>query len=202
MTPFLKLNLLSNPLKDLDSPEIECIVSRGHRILSPGDVLTEELLEKFKEMNLTPKFVILFSGNNKEAGLGFRMIHTDLTIDDNENWIRSLFGINWEITGSWNKFVWWNMDQFPEVWPESHLPKSMLNGIHYCERRYLGVPLGATIIDETVIDGPTLVRTDIPHSTSYRNQNQIRKGISVRFYEDEFKDWNDVVEKLKPYELL
>lgn len=76
-----------------------------------------------------------------------------------------------------------------------------LHGIHYVRRGHFGIPDGAIKLDETVIDGATLVRTDVPHMTAYDSQLHRRISVSVRFDESQFDSWNQVVEQLKPYSL-
>lgn len=199
MSYFLKLNLPDNPLKNVFAPEIQAPIPHIYRPLSPEDFLTDELLDKFNKIGLSPKYIMLFGSNKKTADLDSRMIHTDLHTDNNQNWKKSIFGINWEILGGRNEFYWWDMSAMEEVWPQPDDPKTVLNGIHYSFRFNLGVPKDAIKLDQTFIDGPTLVRTNVPHSTKYHNDHHNRLGISVRFDETNFNTWEDVLKKLKPY---
>ena len=202
MSYFLKLNLPNNPLKNVRAPGIQLPMKHMFRALPPKDFLTDELLDKFNEMGLTPKHIMLFGSNIKTANINDRLIHTDLHMDNTENLKRSIFGINWEILGGRNEFYWWDIGPLKEVWPTVSNTKTVLNGIHYGFRYNRGVPNCATKLDQTFIDGPTLVRTNIPHSTEYHNDHHNRLGISVRFDETDFNTWEDVLEKLKPYELI
>lgn len=207
MKNYLKLKISSPPLKN-PNEIVNMAITGGYNLRLPGDVLTSELLEEFRQMGLKPKFVTIF-GRNDSVGLEeTRMIHSDIrciggSTVDKSSWKSILFGINWEILGSQNTFSWWNMDGVPEAWPDEELsPNSkykILNGIHFVERGHLGVPDGAQKIDETAIDGPTLVRTDIPHMTVYSNPNIKRVGISVRFNEDGFGNWGDVYNYFTKY---
>jgi hypothetical protein len=202
MTYFLKLNFPKNPIKDIQAPEIQVPILHAYRSISPRAHLTDEVYDLFNEIGLKPQYVFLFGSNRKRSTLPNRMIHTDLHIGKTGKWEKFIFGINWEINESHNEFYWWDMSSVEEVWPEEDTPKILLNGIHYGQRTKLGVPDGVKKLDQTVIDGPTLIRTNIPHSTEYYNENYNRLGISIRFDESNFNNWEDVLKKLKSYELV
>lgn len=173
----------------------------GYKILRPKEILSEETMAKLYEMGLRPKFVVLFGRNDKDSSLENRVIHTDVSKDETGKWKKLLFGINWEINSSHNDFVWWDTSACEELWPEDDALRPLLNGIHYGKRRTPGIPENAVKAAQTTIDGPTLVRTDVPHITVYHNETENRLGISVRFDESEFETWDQVLEKLRPYAL-
>lgn len=207
MKNYCKLNLLNNPIKDPDGL-LTMDITGGYNLRLPEDVLSAEAIDTFKTMGLKPTFVTLFGRNDSYGDKDTRVIHSDIKylggdVTDRNNWQKILFGINWELFQSHNVFSWWNMDGIEEAWPNeplSHASKyKILNGVHFVKRGNLGIPTGATMIEETVIDGPTLVRTEIPHMTIYKNPNVKRIGISVRFDERGFKDWNDVLRFFDPY---
>lgn len=201
MSYFLKLNLKSNPVSKNPIFDLSTPIASGYKILRPDFILSNEIMEEFKSMGLKTKFVVLFGRNDTSSSLDDRMIHADVCRTDEGIWKKLLFGINWEITGSYNEFFWWDMSAVPEVWPEEDTPKAILNGIHYKSRGFLGIPDRAVKLDQVIIDGPTLVRTDIPHSTVYTNNGRNRLGLSVRFDESGFENWGQVLEKFRPYEL-
>lgn len=210
MPNFLKLNLPPNPLKDIKQIE-EMIVTGGYNLRRPADVLNDEILQTFQAMDLKPRFVSFFGRNDHDGRVETRMIHTDIqhvsgSTNVKSNWKKILFGINWEIHNSHNIFSWWNMEKLQELWPdEDYNPASkyrILNGIHYVARGGLGIPEGAIKIEETQINMPTLVRTDIPHMTVYKNPDKKRIGLSVRFDESGFSDWGQVLDFFQPYAAL
>lgn len=131
-------------------------------------------------------------------------IHTDIYLNESDGsnkkcWKKMLFGINWELFSE-NTFSWWDMSALPECWPDAganSLKYNYLNGIHYVKRFNVGIPDGAIKLEETLIDGPTLIRTDIPHATVYKNSIKNRIGISIRFDESDFIDWNSVTDLFK-----
>lgn len=200
MSYFKKLNLPANPLKN--SKEIsQRNITGGYNIVLP-DVLTDEVLDVFASLGLRPKMVVLFGKNVKEVKPEDRMIHSDVALDKTteSQWRRLVAGVNWEIEGSYNDFFWYDMAEIKECWPNEVLSSGSkfiyLNGIHYGKRFKMGIPDNIKILDKTTIDGPTLVRTDIPHSTLYNNPSTTRVGVSVRFFEEDFDhSWDNALEK-------
>jgi hypothetical protein len=200
MSYFKKLNLPLNPLRDTASV-IKTHLTGGYNIVMPQAVLTDEIINIFRNLGLRPKMVVLFGRNDSDSSTDDRLIHTDLMEDATceRGWRKLVAGVNWEIEGSINDFYWYDMSAVKECYPNDPYtpPKYQhLNGIHYVERLKMGIPEQAVLLDHTVIDSPTLVRTDIPHATLYKNKNTTRVGISVRFYEEDFDhSWDGAVEK-------
>jgi hypothetical protein len=190
MSYFKKLNLPTNPLKN--SKEIsQRTITAGYNIVLPKDVLTDEIMDIFKSI-----------GGDSTSSTKDRMIHTDIAFDNKVpgNWRKLVAGVNWEIEGSYNDFYWYDMTGIKECWPTEQLGNgskfNYLNGIHFVERLKMGIPETAKLLDQTAIDGPTLVRTDIPHATLFNNPTTTRVGVSVRFYEEDFNNsWDAAVEK-------
>jgi hypothetical protein len=207
MNNYRKLNLPSNPVKDVPGV-VNTIIRGGYNIVRPEEVLTNELLSTFKTIGLKPVMVCLFGRGDQDGKLETRMIHADVQLAGKDkfqksSWKKLIFGINWELMGSENLFSWWDMSALKECWPAEELGQkyNILNGIHYVKRGNLGVPSGAIKLEETPIVGPTLVRTEIPHMTVYKNKSHTRVGVSVRFDESSFSDWQSVTEFLKPITL-
>jgi hypothetical protein len=204
MSYFKKLNLPINPLKN--SKEVtQRAITAGYNIVLPNEVLTSEVLDIFKNIGLRPKMVVLFGRGDSTSSPKNRMIHADIAYDDNvpENWRKLVAGVNWEIEGSHNDFYWYDMTGIKECWPVGQpVDKSKfnyLNGIHFGERFKMGIPENAKLLDQTTIDGPTLVRTDIPHATLFNNPNTVRVGVSVRFFEEDFNhSWEGALDKFTP----
>ena len=203
MSYYLKLNLPKNPLRYTPELESQRKIVGGYNLVEPEEILSDEILDIFKQMNLTPKFVTLFGRNDVSSSLKDRLIHTDLAMNPDGSWRKCLFGINWELEGASNLFSWYDMSKVKEAWPDEELSENskykLLNGIHYVTRGGMGIPEGAVKLEETYIDGPTLVRTDIGHLTLYTSKIHKRLGISVRFDETPFESFDHVVEKLRPY---
>jgi hypothetical protein len=201
MSYFKKLDLPANPLKN--SKEVsQRIITAGYAIALPNDVLTNEILDIFKGLGLRPKMVVLFGRGDGTSAPDDRLIHTDIALDKTlpGQWRKLVAGINWEIEGSFNEFYWYDMTGIKECWPETEatvmIKFNYLNGIHFGERLKLGIPDTAKLLDKTIIDGPTLVRTDIPHATLFNNPTTNRVGVSVRFHEEDFNhSWEGAVDK-------
>lgn len=200
MKNFLKLNLPTSPFNekfDRNQPR-----RPGYELFGPRDILSDEVLSCFDQMQIQPKFVVLFSLNDKQSQSNNRSIHTDIQLRSDDTWRRQIFGINWEIEESDCVFSWWDMSKFKEIYPDNITGSDyqLLNGIHYVFRNYSGVPDGAIKIEETAINGPTLVRTDIPHMTVYDSRTYNRIGISVRFIERHLGTWEDIYRRFLPYQ--
>lgn len=71
-----------------------------------------------------------------------------------------------------------------------------LHGVHYQRRGRMGIPPRARLVARTVIDQPTLVRTDVPHQTSYHSSSGWRIGISVRCTPRPQEDWHSLCQQL------
>lgn len=207
MSYFMKLNLPKNPLINADHIAAT-LINGGYNLVEPQAVLTEEILDRFSDLKLVPKFVTLFGRGDKTSTLADRFVHTDVQLQKDLTWKKMLFGINWEIGDTENNFSWWNTDQVEEFWPNKDktaavdLPfkYKLLNGIHYEQRYKVGIPENAFKLDEVMISeqtGPVLVRTNIAHATYYKS-SITRVGVSVRFDESNFDQWEDVVSYLAP----
>lgn len=200
MSYYLKLKLPANPLRYTPEVESQRRITGGYNLVPPEEILSDELLNIFETIKLKPTFVSVFGRGDQQSALSNRLIHADLAMNPDGTWRKMLFGINWEIEGSYNEFSWWDMTRVPEVWPTEQLSENskykQLNGIHYGQRGRMGVPDEALVLDRTVIDQPTLVRTEIPHLTLYSSNTYKRLGISVRFDESNFATWEDVLAHL------
>lgn len=180
-------------------------ITAGYNIALPQAVLTDEIMDIFKAAGLRPKMVVLFGRRDGKSTVDDRLIHTDVAADSRVpgNWRKLVAGVNWEIEGSVNDFYWYDMTGIKECWPDEELGAASkfnyLNGIHFIERLKMGIPETATLLDQTSIDGPTLVRTDIPHTTLYKNTTTNRVGVSVRFHEEDFNhSWDEALVKFAP----
>ena len=197
MSYFKKLNLPMNPC--IDSKAISNLhIIPPFKIMEPEEILTSEVLTIFNEIGIRPKMVVLHGKNDQASRPGGGLIHTDLTFDPvlSSGWRKIIAGVNWEIEGSHCDFFWYDMTSIKECWPEETAPSKVFNGIHYGERRQIGIPETAKILDQTTIYGPTLVRTEIPHTTLYNNPTTTRIGLSVRFFEEDYNySWDCALEK-------
>lgn len=199
MSYFKKLNLPGNLLIDSKTIAKLEMSSAPYQLVPPEEILTKELLDIFNSLRLRPKMVVLHGRNDRTSSFENRIIHSDLWFDQTiDDWRKIAIGVNWEIEDSNSKFYWFDVSEEKECWPEKSAPFKNFNGIHYGERRRMGIPSSAKILDQTAIDGPTLVRTDIPHTALYNNLTSNRVGISVRFFEEDYNySWNDAIEKFQ-----
>lgn len=206
MSHYLKLNLPANPLK-VDLSEIsEQEIHGGYNLMRPEKVIKDEILDTLAQLKLRPTYVALFGRNDLDSSLEDRLIHTDVRLGADGFWRKIIFGLNWEIENSSNEFSWWDMTGLTEIYPFEEQPQGfskykILNGIHFIDRAKFGVPAEAKQLESTMIDGATLVRTDVPHMTLYKSNTYKRLGISIRFDESDLSSWDDVLERFRPLAL-
>lgn len=197
MSYFRKLNLPINPFIDHDSISTMDI-SHGFIIVEPEKVLTLEVLTIFNKIGLRPKMLVLHGRNDQISSPADRLIHSDISFapEVENGWRYMVAAVNWEIQGSYTNFFWYDMNDMKKCWPKETAISKDFNGIHYGERLQFGIPEHAKILDQTIIDGPTLVRTDVPHTTMYSNPIRNRVGVSLRFFEEDYDySWDRALEK-------
>jgi len=170
--------------------------------MEPELVLSDQLLDRFKSIGASVRTVVLFGQRPGSVPVKEqRLIHSDVVNHTGSQWEKITCGINWEFYSyTVTKFHWWNVSALPEVWPGGELPEyyNKLNSIQYGHRLKRGIE-GATLLDTVEITHavPTLVRTDVPHSTEWNTITEPRLNISVRFYES-WRNWEEAVQFFQP----
>lgn len=206
-TCYKRLDLPLSPVKDPDSivKRAKLTTDSYHMFnVNPVTTLTDEILGIFDNLNLCIRRVTVFHypAQHKEKD---SLLHTDIRRVGNE-WKKLTFAVNWELNNINVKLSWWDTSK-TEVFPGN--PNFFWfdpHGIHYGGRYNLGVdPVTDHLIESVdTLTGPILVRTNIPHNVYIPEQeltDDIRCGISIRFEEDHFAHWDDVVEYFKPITL-
>lgn len=217
MSYYKKLNLPANPFKDWQSIYNEVkgqfppgkVAQTYHTIYDPAGQLTEELEEILASIGVTVTHIVLFCSGRSFSFKENRIIHSDLTWDnDSKSWKDIHCGINWELGGT-NTFSWWDMSQIKPVYPLApykgfgpmgpiiNETSATLNGIHYENRLKHGIHKDAVQLDEVNIECPTLVRTSTPHQVVFRSDG-LRVGVSLRIDESGLASWEDCLAKFKP----
>jgi len=167
-------------------------------------VLDKELLEFLECFPLEPDFVAVFNNKNQQSTIENRMIHSDIFFDKDKKWKSAFFGIHYELEDTQSRFHWWDMRDAEKIYPDSandhnrHPRFDRLNGIHYGIRGRLGTFQNSILLDSVEVNGPMLVRTDIPHSVSYQNPNRTRLAFSLRF-KTNFQSWQEVLDFFEDY---
>lgn len=161
------------------------------------ELLSDELLQLFDQMQLKVKCLVVFSLNDKTTVANHRVIHSDVYYTGTE-WKHYMCGINWEINCTKNTMFWWDTKDAAAIMPDFieryHPIFKNLGGVHYIKRGQFGHSDQFTCIEETMIENcPTLVRTDIPHSTLYHSDTDYRVSVSIRFHET-WNSWEEAVE--------
>lgn len=201
MINYRKLNFPKKFLKPGLSDDSFNFTS-SYEIYPFSQILCDELLEFLREFPLEPNFAVFFSNRDKTSSVESRLIHTDIT-RINGKWKKMIFGIHYELEDTCSEFCWWDVGNSKECYPDDQDSRKFfkfqkLNGIHYENRGQLGKNNDTILLESTKIIGPTLVRTDVPHSVIYDNPNRNRVAVSLRFKEN-FKDWSEVLDFFKIY---
>lgn len=181
-------------------------IDQRYVIRSAKDVLSPEALSFFASHNLNPSFVAFF-GNNHSVKEDETWVHSDLTRTDNvgkwkdydpfetKTWRSIICALNFETRGVINNLSWYNVpDSIARCMPAKTciIRHDYLNGVQYGERvnKTRGLkPVGVKVAT-TVIDQPTLVRTDMPHIATYNSPECKRMGVSIRFHET-WTNWEE-----------
>jgi hypothetical protein len=211
---FHELNLPQVPVRNMDILlKYNKWTDAGYHIWKyPRFYLNDEFLMALNRLGVSPGYIVFFT-NDHEKSLDDRVIHTDLVTRKDPRVIKTLngaewrpatFGINFEVTGSTNDFYWYKMPDTikpvePIIPPNTDTFLAWLHGVHYGRRGQTGIPPGSIELANTqVTTKPTLVRADVPHSTSFTlNPNgDLRIAASIRFYED--WTWEEACEIFRP----
>lgn len=208
MSYYYKLKLPTNPIKRMPN---EIASQDGQILKDPQLELTDEVLSIFNQLDIIPSALFYFCKGDTASSATERVLHNDLTRGDPEPWHPDddpaaktwnpiICGVNWELTGSVTEFTFWDPANLTACWPVRQglpLKYDYLNSVHYIKRGNYGIPPEARLLDSVELTGqPTLVRTEIPHVTTYTGPN-IRIGASLRFKQN-WSTWDEAVEKFKP----
>lgn len=155
--------------------------------LMPENIFRKEWLEYIETLGLTLDDVMLFY---RPAGLSSLGAHVDIAKADPLE--LSTYAVNWIIGGKDSEMIWYEMPagDLEIRYTEANTPFSIWNcdslvKVDSCEIR----------------EKPTLVRVDIPHSITVRQDS--RWCISARpTFTDKVFDWNKTVNRFKSTGLL
>lgn len=211
---YKRLTLPNNPLADTNFDLTKFIESRApvhparsyNKIDNIEELLSSELLEQLKEINLKPSFAIVFAskynGTDEQA-----LIHYDLTLHNND-WVSVPVAINWELNSTiYSSIKWYDTTGLTgKVLVESP-PSHHLNVFHYgFVNEYLNRDdkIPPKIIDEAIVDSendrsPVLFNTSCAHTVSYSTPEAARAVLSLRFNLDDIPSWDDAVNKFQNF---
>jgi len=168
-------------------------------VTEPQQYLSQDILDAFGSVGVTPQFMVIFGDATKSQFKTF--LHSDITYQNN-TWTKMPFGINWDLNSNNTSFNWWNVHGSPEIFPEprdADFPP-VVYGIHHKYRRNRETS-DFTLIQSYTIKPlkATLVRTDIPHQICYNTNDKPRLCISVRFSVTDIASWTHAVEIFQPF---
>ena len=192
-----KLDLPSQPLVDdfkFPQPQFGYIIYQQ-------DILSDQLIAALARRGFLVDFAVLFCRKPQypnASRMNQGVIHSDVTFV-NGKWQPIYYGINYELTNSDSELSWWETTDTPVMptTPEVVTLDDTLRGVHYAKRNNMD-PINDNYkrLDSTVIKGPTLVNTNLPHSVDYCGQAELRWGLSIRL-KNQYSNWESSVDAFK-----
>ena len=159
-----------------------------------NEVLTEETLNVFDTLGVTPFYVVHFGSLNNHITQTY--LHTDLFWTE-DRYQTVPFGINWNLTSGTTTFRWYDAGDIPEAWPPHKMAD--FQGIHYGQRYSKSIEgceeLGSLSIEQNTA---YLLKTDIPHRVTYTCDEPLRYGVSVRFKLEDIPTWDQALKVFEP----
>jgi hypothetical protein len=177
---FCQLNLPVDPfIEDFEIPEILYLNKKNRYYPVDKENINDQTKKIFDEIQLTIGGIIIF----KKHKNGISPVHSDILLVDRQ-WIKWHAAINYNLTSAYSKMMWFET-KLQELHPKTaNLSQPLeynLSGIHYgrWENRDMHKE-DFSIIASCGLTTPTLVRTDIPHTT-VNLDNKDRLCASIRF---------------------
>jgi hypothetical protein len=191
---YQDLDLPELPIQSLESISPVRWEDFGYFIeTNPEKVLHQDLLDKFNTLGIVPGYLVIFT-NTYAGNVDNRYLHKDrVTVEDPRtlsnlvgcSWRSVSFGINFEIYENDNVFYWHSENSLTAKSPALYtmntpVLRAWLGGVHF--ENTDNIPAVCT---KTVKQKPVLIRTDVPHRTTFEiHPNAPRRiGVSIRFYE-------------------
>jgi hypothetical protein len=199
---YAPVNILSQDKVFADPNFLKNISIESNKFLYDKNVLSSDILNFFNNINIDPKFVVVFAKNDHQGVAERRWIHSDVYLSEDRKWEPITCGINWEVSDNISsEFSWYDMSELPECYPSLENENCPFNGIHYIKPRNAGVPSNAKLLCKTKIIGPTLIRTDIPHLVTFKPkqilEDNLRISFSIRF-EETWSNWEECLKAFQP----
>lgn len=208
---YKRLTLPDYPLADVNYDLLKFIESRApvhpsrayNMIDDIVELLSTELLDQLKEINLTPTYAIVFAGSQTTSTDDQALIHHDLT-KYNDEWIPVPFAINWELNSSIYSTVKWY--DVTGINGQNLVESPKTHHLNVFQFGYVGQN-GRTspkIIDQVVTDSnndrsPVLFNTSHAHTVSYSTPEPVRAVLSLRFSTEDIPSWDDAVNKFQKF---
>lgn len=177
---FQELDLPIDPLvKDFQLPEILYTDRKNRYYPIDKKNINDEIKNIFDRLGLIIGGIIIF----KKHENGMSPVHSDILLVNNQ-WVRWHAAINFNLTSADSKMIWFET-KLQELHPvTANLSQPLeynLSGIHYGKwgNSYVN-NRDFSLIGSCNITSPTLVRTDIPHTTvNYDSRDRL--CASIRF---------------------
>jgi hypothetical protein len=206
---YKKLNLPANPfVSGFDITTLTVNRPGAGQLQPTADLalLNQETVDAYRSVGLEPERIFVLGNKSfPDDDPEFEVrcaAHKDMYWI-NDHWEYQLFAINYELTPDKHKVGWkfWDITA-KEIFPGNPTTEeaTWLAGQHYNARQTgnvpnYGDPNDYHVIEQFILDRPTLCKVDVAHSIHHTNAQEQRYGISVRFKHN-LKNWGDVVNQL------
>jgi hypothetical protein len=147
-------------------------------------LIKKEILDQLESLGQEFGGAILF----RKAPNAISVLHSDLLFDEGE-WKLWHAAINWNLTNAKSRMEWYDAKTDKSIeeekpldwWQKNFEVPYFLSGIHYEDATHKPKldPDKFTLLESRNIQGPTLVRTDIPHRI-IQMDNIVRWTLSIR----------------------
>ncbi len=193
---FQELNLPFNPLtKDFKVPEVLNTGRKNKYFPIDKKNINDEIKSIFNGLGLVIGGVIIF----KKYKNGISPIHSDVLLVGTQ-WIRWHTAINFNLTSAYSKMMWFEtklQELHPKTVNFSQPLEYNLSGIHYGKWGNSNIDsVDFSLVGSCNITSPTLVRTDIPHTTVNLDSKD-RLCASIRFTDN--YTYQELLEKFQGF---
>lgn len=180
---FRELNLPLDPLiKNFKVPEVLYTDRKNRYYPIDKKNINDETKNIFDRLELEIGGIIIF----KKHENGISPIHSDILLVNNQ-WVRWHAAINFNLTSAYSTMMWFET-KLQELHPETvNLTQPLeynLSGIHFGKWGNSDFKNDDfSLVGTCNIKSPTLVRTDIPHTTINLDSKD-RLCVSIRFFDN------------------
>lgn len=169
----------------------------------PEKFLNEQIIKIFSDINLWPDTLIVFGHvDNVDYGSPKPVIHSDIIYTDSV-WKKVPFAINWDSEEINPTLKWWDTSGLREIYPSDFSNNDIFkygNAIHYGNRMNRDISK-MKCLEKYIIkkSKAVMIRTEVPHSVSYKSGFSSRSSVSLRFPLDKISSWKSALEIFRSF---
>lgn len=180
---YYRLDLPNNPLSNVTIPLNPEHSVGGVVYPQSKDIINQQTIDIFASVGLEVDCCIIFLRKPAKANPERRnqnIVHRDFKFigDQIQPWH---YGVNYELHGGSSVLSWWDVNNVPLKYPTKNT-----NNVKLCTIMYgdMNNPFNDDyqLLESVEMSSiPTLVNTDIPHSTNYYDRRKRSLSLSIRF---------------------